>query len=356
MQLIIIAILLTIAAPAFAQQQQPAAATSQQTENTPAPAPATLENPESPIQRFLTAFAQLSLRHNATKDTMAAMERKADEVQKLPDVEVMLIEALTLQNQCRDFLNSIDVERSKQVDFKADLDSYATNNRLLRQEAAYVLNFIDALKRYGLEQDQLLSRQQAIQKRLTDMVSKAPPPEEFTNHLGIVMRIIRPPRFRPFYISAGPVTRTQWKKIYQDQPDGDLPKGEITYNMALDFVAMLTKTSGSHYQLITPEIVGLLERAKLLQELPAAIWLTGKWSPAKVEMDAAYRFGVALATVWDPSNKLATEYPEGNSNITTEVISARYPNLGCMVATDLATGNKARLVRLQEAVDAKSRK
>lgn len=323
------------------------------------------DEPDSPMQRMLRTFAELQLQHNSNLALLDELQKARQALRmQAADTEKLLASALLLQQACRRFANEIDAERAKQVDFKADIDQYSANHRLLRQEASYLSHHLDELRRFGIEQEKAMVQQQQILREVGNFIRTAPPPEEFVNHAGIKMQLIRPKQGQPFYVSATVITNAQVRRLNDGddtadtpQPAADEPYTDITYHQARECVELLSRTSGMSYKLLSQAQVEALKGIDSYSALPAATWIDGALTKDTPEREAQRRFKITLATLWDPSRLLAGNNADGSAAaLSNELPQAHYRQLGMMVATVPAAGNIARLQRLQNEIAAATSK
>ncbi|MBO7740972.1 MAG: hypothetical protein J6S21_00305 [Victivallales bacterium] len=326
---------------------------------------------ESPMEVIMRLYRDAERQHGLLLDTYKDIHRRIQALAGIADNQNRLECALRLKRELDKFTARIELEKSKHITLKNRIDRYVAGDRLLKQETAYLDEYVDRLQLFGGELEKTTGNVTGAVKYLNRLVAALPPPPEYTiGDLGITMRLIVPKdrKFPAFYVSTAPLSVKQWQGIRQMNsasplvlpPEAAAPSdimGGITFRQALDAAAEITRIYGGMHSLpSTQEAACIARYASDL--LPAtAVWLRGKWQDDYQEKEAAQRFGIGLNILWDPRGVLyaSPKKPDADEAFSGELAQASYRMLGMMLTSSVQTGKNNALQEAEAALDAEEK-
>ena len=311
------------------------------------------------LQQLKLEYEQLAALRENNKSTCIKLLNSEKTITREQNAGAMLEAILRLQFKAQAQIEQIDQERMRNVAFKGDIDSYAANagNKLLRQEQSYLNQYIAELRNFGQQQDDDTKRMRLLIARLKKNIPRLPAPQSFVNELGMEMQLVSVKKFTPFYISATPVNNRQWNllasrsdTIAARENDDDSPCGNIDFASASAFTQGAARFTGFKYTLPTAEQCAALGKNGFGTQSSVASWMQTPWLQDKYtrntdEYYALGRFGIRMATVWDPACRLYRQSAKDDDDtlpLFGELPQASYPELGVYLTAPLEAGTLTR--------------
>ena len=261
----------------------------------------------------------------------ASLERSSEQLKESRQRRLAILDRLQAQGGSRE-LASAEGTRLRR-------DAYREVHLMLTQQE-------DEARRLGL-----------LAKRLTAFVNSIPPPATVPGPGGVPMRLVGQGQ-KAFYVSATPLPVDLYQRYLQALPpaagrdewaahaastDPTAPLTGVSWYEAVRFCQWLTAQEGYLYSLPSQSDAAVLAPALGVADL--AFWTSDLWSPADhAARRDLKRFGVDLATVWDPGAGVAAA--KGGFG---EVPFARNGQVALYLVTARQTGLAQRWKRLRAA-------
>lgn len=326
---------------------------------------------QTPMQGFEQRFRMIEATAKNNAETWEALNKQFLALRSQASPEEYLLAVARLRKGLEAYQTTIEIAGMEQMHFKSQLERYAGNNLLLQQELTLLARYTTQLQLYDKQQTEQKAIVEKTLLQLRKYEANMPPPQEFTMKNGMRFRLVPAQRkgsrgTRPFYALETPVTRAQWIAAgaalpqqpaqEADDADGGAPVSEITLWQALEFQKTMTRYADGkgRLRLPTAEHAHALAKDGRWRNLGMAVWLAGNWNEAPEPVEAAHRFRVEWAAIWDPGRCLGGAVPIAaeNPGIYPEVPQAAYRQMGCLLVAETDLGVALRAAQVLERLEA----